>query len=499
MLPQGLRIAASVSGVVLCLWLASCGGDNGGSPPGPPASGGPPPVTRLVYLADQDTDGVNELYLVGSSIKLNPPLPPGRTVFDNYEILPDQSGVVYLADQDTDNVIELYLVKFNNPGMSIRLSPPLTALPHVSTLSTSFHIIPDGSGVVYRADQERDDVVELYWVKFSNPGTSTKLNGPLVAGGNVSTVETLPNGSGVVYVADQDTDEKSELFLVRFTSPGVSQKLNQPLANDRDVFGPHVLPDSTGVVYLANETSTLSELYRVLFSAPGSSIKLNGPFARPASSIIVSPTITPDGTSVVFFGPGDPGPGLELYRVSLANPGVNIKLNGTLATGLTAVLRYVLLPDSSGLIYFADQDTDDVFELYRTNFATPGTAVKISGPALGNQRFGPLFTVAPDSKSVVYAVYLGPLQAELRHVNLATPGVTTLLQGPPLTFAFGPSGGVAAAKLGVTPDSTGFLYVGHETAGVDELFQVNFATPTTATKHNAPLVTNGDVKLFVAR
>lgn len=313
-----------------------------------------------------------------------------------------------------------------------------------------------------------------------------------------SSVIPIPDSSGVVYSADQDIDEKQELFVVRFMSPGSSQKLNPPLANDRAVFGPHVLPDSTGVVYLANETSTSFELYRVLFSAPGSSTKLNGSFARSFTSL-VSPAIMPDGTGVVFLGPGDPGPGQELYRVALANPGVNIKLNGTLATGLTSINRYLLLPDSSGLVYFADQDTDDVFELYRANFATPGTSVKVSGPPLGELRFSPLFTVAPDSQSVVCAVYLGSLQAELRHVNLATPGVTTLLQGPPLTFAFGPSGGVAMAEMAVTPDSKGLLYVGHETAGVDELFQVNFASPATAAKQNGPLVTNGDVKNFAAR
>lgn len=498
MLTQGLRIGASVSSLVICMWLVACGDDNGGGPPGTTGGGGgSTPVTKLVYLADQDIDGVNELYLVGSSIKLNPSLPAGRAVFDDYEILPDQSGVVYRADQDNDNVIELYLVKFDNPGVSTKLNPSLTGAQDVSSFAPSFHVIPDSSGVVYHADQETDEVVELYWVKFSSPGTSTKLNGPLVTGGDVSSFEMLPNSSGVVYVADQDIDEKTELFLVRFTSPGTSQKLNPSLANDRDVIGPHVLPDSTGVVYLASETSTSLDLYRVLFSAPGSSTKLNGLFTGTFSSLVL-PAITPDGTGVVFLGPGDPGPGQELYRATFANPGVNIKLNSTLTTG-GVVLRYLLIPDSSGVIYFATQDTAGVFELYRTNFATPGTSVKMSGPPLGERRFSPLFVVAPDSQSVVYAVYLGASQAELRHVNLATPGATTLLQGPPLSFAFGPSGGVAMAEMAVTPDSKGLFYVGHEVAGVDELFQVNFATPATATKLSGPLVTNGDVKNFVAR
>lgn len=495
------RKIAGCVGVGISLLLGACSGDNGSTSVTTESSGGSGSVARLVYLADQDQDGANELYLVGSSIKLNPTLLAGRSVADNYEILPDRSGVVYLSDQDIDNVFELYLVKFNNPGVSTKLNPALTGTQNVSSFVPSFHVVPDSSGVVYRADQDKDEVVELYWVKFSAPGASTKVNGTLVPGGDVSTFEVLPNSSGVVYIADQDTDEKTELFTVQFTAPGVSQKLSSPLASDRDVINFKVTPDSASVVYQADDISNeVYELYRAVLTSPGVSTKLNGPFAK-TFSFLGSLSSTPDGTSVVFFGPGDPGPGQELYRATFANPGVNIKLNGALTTGLTSINNYLLLPDSSGLVYFADQDTDDVFELYRTNFATPGTSVKISGPPLGERRFSLLFAVAPDSKSVVYAVYLGSSQAgaELRQVNLETPGTTTLLQGPPLSFVFQPSGGVAVADLAITPDSKGLLYIGHETTGVDELFRVNFASPTTATKQSGALVTNGAVQSFAVR
>ena len=63
-----------------------------------------------VYLADQETDGVNELYSVllggGSPVRLNPLLPFGRNV-TSFQISPDSSRVVYRADQDTDEVFEL--------------------------------------------------------------------------------------------------------------------------------------------------------------------------------------------------------------------------------------------------------------------------------------------------------------------------------------------------------------------------------------------------------
>lgn len=498
MVHRGPRMIAGFSGLVLGAWLAACSGDNGGVPPETTGGGGETtPATRLVYLADQEIDGVYEIYEAGSGIKLNPSLSAGRQVFDDYQILPDRSGVVYRAVQDNDNLTNLYLAKFDEPGVSIKLNPSLTGAQDV----IGFSFVPDGSGVVYRADQQTDDVFELYWVRFSNPGTSTKLNGPLVAGGDVSMFVALPDSTGVVYVADQNIDQKDELFLVSFTAQPTSQKLNSPLADDKGVYGPQVLPDSRGVVYLAKETSLSSyELYRVLFNAPGSSTKLNGRFASSSYDYVLAPAVTPDGSGVVFLGPGDPGLGHEIYRVTFAKPGVNVKLNSPLAAGLTAVISFELLPDSTGLIYFTNQDMGDGIDLYRANFATPGTSVKVSGSPFDPDRVvRPRFTVTPDSQSVVYVVVTSFPRTELWYVDLEMPGLATLLKGPPLTFFYDQLGPVLSVRMEVTPDSKGLLYVGSETAGVDELFQVNFATPATAVKQNGALVTNGNVKNFAVR
>ena len=54
---------------------------------------------------------MKELYSVllggGSPIRLNPLLPFGRNV-DWFQISPDSSRVLYIADQDTAGVLELY-------------------------------------------------------------------------------------------------------------------------------------------------------------------------------------------------------------------------------------------------------------------------------------------------------------------------------------------------------------------------------------------------------
>jgi hypothetical protein len=212
----------------LTLALAACGsdGDSGGG-------ASPAPSAVIVYRADQDLDGVFELYLAGSGVKLNPPLPAGRTVL-NFEITPDKRAVVYTADQDTAGVFELFRVDFANPGVSTKLNGSLVANGHVDV----FRITPDGIAVIYRADQTTNGVFELYRVPFATPGVSTKLNSPLMANGDVGVnFQFTPNNTAVVYQADEDTDEVFELYRVPFATPGASTKLHPPLSLSRDVEG----------------------------------------------------------------------------------------------------------------------------------------------------------------------------------------------------------------------------------------------------------------------
>ena len=80
-------------------------------------------------------------------------------------------------------------------------------------------ISADSRSVVYRADQETAGVFQLYRVPLTlspapDPPT-TRLNGPLVAGGDVAEFRLAPDNGPVIYRADQDTDSVRELYRVR--------------------------------------------------------------------------------------------------------------------------------------------------------------------------------------------------------------------------------------------------------------------------------------------
>jgi hypothetical protein len=75
----------------------------------------------------------------------------------------------------------------------------------------SYWIDPYRHTVVYRADQETDEVVELFSAPVLGGTPAVKVSGPMVAGGDASTVRFAPT-LRLVYSADQETNDALELF-----------------------------------------------------------------------------------------------------------------------------------------------------------------------------------------------------------------------------------------------------------------------------------------------
>jgi roadblock/LC7 domain-containing protein len=147
----------------------------------------------------------------GPPTKLNVALPAGGDVADDAVFSPDGSLVLYRADQTMNDVMELFSVP-SAGGTPIRLNGALAEDGDVTRVSFS----PDGNRVVYLADQDTNDVFELFTVP-SLGGTPLKISGPMTVGGNVTEWQFSPDGHSVVYCADQDIDEQFELYSVSFT------------------------------------------------------------------------------------------------------------------------------------------------------------------------------------------------------------------------------------------------------------------------------------------
>ncbi|RMH18792.1 MAG: choice-of-anchor D domain-containing protein [Acidobacteria bacterium] len=362
-----------------------------------------PDSRRVVYLADQQADQVFELFSVpidgGPATRLNPPPrhPQGDVRGGQahpFRISPDGRRVVYVADFDVDEVFELFSVPIDG-GRVTQLNPLLAGgrgdvrgdVPH------PFLISPDSTRVVYLADQEADEVVELYSVAIDGGGR-VKLNPTPVAEGDVrgadpKAVEAFlisPDSTRVVYLADQETDEVFELFSVPIDG-GPAIKLNPTLAGGRgDVRGPEqgmpnpfvVSPDSRWVAYVADqETDSVFELFSVPIDG-GPAIKLNPVLAegrgeiRGADNMVAHPfRFTPDSRRVLYVADQEIVGVMELFMVPVGG-GRAMRLNPTLAQDQGALVGadyeldnpFLISPDGRYAVYVADQDTDEVIELY---------------------------------------------------------------------------------------------------------------------------------------
>jgi len=122
-------------------------------------------------------------------------------------VSPDSTRVIYRADQDTNNVRELYTVPIGG-GTPIKLNGTLTPDGEVRS---DFVVSPDSTRVIYRADQDTDNVTELYSVPIGG-GTPTKLNAPLTPDGNVGSFVVSPGSDVVAFTAFDGS--ATNLFVV---------------------------------------------------------------------------------------------------------------------------------------------------------------------------------------------------------------------------------------------------------------------------------------------
>ena len=433
--------------------------------------GGGTSAGRVVYQANADKENIFDMYLAqaGTVTRLGSPtvFPNGRGDDSAFEVLPNWTGVVYKALPVSGPLtLDLYRTNFTSPG----LSQQLTA---VSPFAISdFKVFPDNSGVVF------GDGSGLFWTSFSSPGTSTQLIGAS------SEFELIPNRSGVV-------SRSCGLSRVNFSDPTVSQAITPASINTCSAQSPsplriwHVLPDSSGVVFEQIEQGPGAPsvvLYLIRFANPGVAQRLSSPPGQGQS--VAGWKALPDSTGVVFAS----GSGDGLYRVRFMNPGVAERITPASGDGSSAG-GFEFTLDGSAVVYGLDA-------LYKVSLASPGVSQKLTptlgviGCTTGNIsvcRFP--FQMTPDGTGVVFAVFNQFFKIDLYRVNFATPGTAQLLNPAPAAGQQGifGRGGLYSPTFQLTTDGTGVVYAAQQDTGSRELYRVNFSSPGVSTKLNGPL------------
>jgi dipeptidyl aminopeptidase/acylaminoacyl peptidase len=374
-------------------------------------------VFDFLISPDQDTDTISELFSVsilgGPNTKLNG-LMAGDVAQLDYKISPDSSRVVYRADQDTLGIFELYSVPLAGGGVT-KLNPPLVLEGDIAPdfPGVNFLISPDGSRVVYRADQETDGVIELYNVPIIG-GAGVKLNTPNI--GNVANFLITPDGNFIVYLVGNPF---GNLFSVPIMG-GASTQINGAGGGAGPV---QISPDSSRVIYNAdtNANSTF-ELYSVSLSG-GPVVKLGSP-SIPHPFFVVS-QISPDSSRVVFHTDQTIGNVFELYSIPIAG-GPTTKLNGPLFPNGDVGTVFDISPDGNRVIYTAHQDTNAI-ELYSVSILG-GTTTKLNGPLVsgGNvSSLSPISLVHPSGGPIIYEADQDTNDVRELYITLNPPIITS--------------------------------------------------------------------------
>ncbi|WP_197530955.1 PD40 domain-containing protein [Bythopirellula polymerisocia] len=380
-------------------------------------------------------------------------------------------------------------------------------------------------------------------VDFALAGPPVKLNGPLVAGGNVSEHVSIfsPDGSRVFYVADQDTLGVPELFSVP-SGGGAPVKLNIPLASGvaADFL---VNPDSPHVYYRDKKTIGSAGIFSVPIVG-GPSVNLSGSletlntmgnpcdgylsapdqctfFAESyPQGILLSPdgrlliyatnniysvsttggiptlvasgatrqaAITADGSRIVYQQYS--GNGQQLHSVPIGG-GLSVHLNIGSGVGGTT-----LSSDGSSIIYGAPLESGWAILSVPT---AGGTSVQLNGPyvASGTNYYRDFqMQFSADGDRVVYRVDQDTLGRYELYSVPSSGGTPIKLNGPLKSGSVGPF--FFPSFFALSPDGSRVLYTAaQDKVGVSDLYIVPIAGGTPL-KLNAPLGVGGRVDRIV--
>ena len=369
---------------------------------------------RALFLSTQN--GAQELFSIavseGAAVRLNDNLVSGGNVANidpldrsvpPFKIANDSLRVAYVADQETDGVFELFLSNIAG-GFVQRLNEELPIGGSIATTSsrTDFRFSNDSGWVVYVADQNEDDVFELFSVPINSgiAGTPIRLNSDFSnAGADVVEFQISFNSQQVVYLADQNNDETFELFSVPIGGgPAVRLSGDLTTLGDVDAFKINQLSDR--VVYQADQNVFGDdELFSVSITG-GTPVQLNGEFAISGaanSSDVIEFIISDNLNNVVFLADATTNDQFELFSVPILG-GTPVRVSGNLVDG--GDVRFGQFDFSNfeqNVVYVADQNVDGVFELFTAPLSGQTDEIQQLSPPNSNISSDPFVADLPDN------------------------------------------------------------------------------------------------------
>ena len=347
-----------------------------------PIDGSQPAIELAETIPNGNVHSADSLYVFfqtvagHNSARIDVPAAPVQLASHSavaFEVTADSTRVVYEGFEGTNYRLQLFSVPIDGGKAPVRLHPELPYGGAVENLGPGPRMSSVTGRVIYRASLERRDQFELFSAPVDGGAGLLRINGQLPIGsveGDVWRMALSSDGVHAVYVADQETDQVVELFSVRTDGRGAPIKLCEPLAVDQHVFTFAITPDGSRVVYRIDELQgPLARLWVVPIDG-GASTPLTAPLET-GGALLVDPT----GTRVVFEA-GSPRD-VQLYSVPLDASSPPVSLGGPRPFGTR-----ITTPDGSRVLFLSEVTGDSGAELFSVPIDGSAAAVRLDLPSV---------------------------------------------------------------------------------------------------------------------
>jgi Tol biopolymer transport system component len=338
-------------------------------------------------------------------------------------------------------------VPIDGSAAAVQLSD---ALVTGGDIQQDFAFTPDSQRVLYRADRDEDELVELFSARADGSAPPVEISGALVEDGDVRSFQATPDGQRAVYVADQEVDERPWLYVARVDGSAAPVRIGGALSTAQALdFEIH--PASTSVVFRTREGIEPPALL-VADLAGGPALELSGGWVDSAYAL------SPDGRWVVFQAEG-----LFARPIDASRPAVRLSHNGA---------NFAFLPGGRTMVFRASVAGQRVNELYRVSLGGTGL-VKLSGELATGDVIGDVsgFRLEDSGKQLVYDVDGSTLDTPIVCDEAFVLDLRP--QQAPLALFPGDTGETDIFQYSLSPDRSRLVYsAGNDPAETSDLFSI---------------------------
>jgi Tol biopolymer transport system component len=345
--------------------------------------------TTIIYRADADVAGQIELFAVnadtGTVVKVNAALPTGANVSPVVAISADATKVAYVADQDTAGLEEAFLVDLAGSGAPTKLNA--TVVNGVWDLAMS----ADASTVAYRNDDASTNAPQLFVVETANPGAAIHVDNALQPTYTALDFYTF-SGTNLFYAGAENTLQASLWETATGSATVASQQIvaGSSLTSVQNIF--QVSADGKTVYYRQTESGPTSTKQLFAQSVAGGSAVALSPTAIEVADFALSPDqshiafrVGADGAEGGSVNRGTNGPFLDnslapaIDELDLTGSAAVIELGSDANDGIAA--GYVVLDDGR-CVFMGDLDVPAQQDAFLAS-GTTDSSIDV-GPPLGS-------------------------------------------------------------------------------------------------------------------